>query len=185
MRFDTSDLWRGFWKVLRRRDYSPPKPDYLSRIIVVAIPLVTIAFMIWSDATIKSPGAILTGAAIVAGGSLTAFTHLSTLRIRLTERADSYAEAEQAERDLIDEIATLLLCAVLIAVAASVALVVAMTIGDGLTVCGPLAWIVAALASLVVVLFLLTVPRMYNAYVQINKVRTELNGADRRREARP
>lgn len=182
MRFDFSDLWHGFWKVLRNRSYSPPRPDYLTRTIVLIVPVAVLVLMILTVGVIHSPGTLLAGVAILAGGFLTSFTHLSTLRLRLSERASEHESAEGPERDLVDEVATLLLVATVVAVATATALVVGMTTGNGTDIRGVGAAIVAASASELLLLFLLTVPRMYNAYLQLNKVRRELNGADRRGE---
>lgn len=177
MRFVHFDLWRGFWKSLRKRDSTPSKPDIFARAVVVFVPIILGTLVLMSATSFRAPGALLTGTAILAGGFITSFTHLSTLRLRLTERADSNKEAEQSDRDLLDEVATLLLCATLVAVATSVALVVGIVLGDGLTIVGLWAAVIAALSTLLVLLFILTIPRLYYAYLQINHVRDELNGS--------
>jgi len=179
VRFSLSDLSVGFLKVLRNRNSTPSKPDYVARAVLFLAPLAAgLGVMRW-DVHIQAPATLLTGIAILAGGFLTAFTHISTLRLRLTERQDKQADSEVDDRDLIDEIATLLLIAAFVSVVTAATLVVAMNwIAEDFLY----QWAAASVAALgteVVALFLLTIPRLYNAYLQINKVRPALSGAHR------
>ncbi|MGV8970683.1 MAG: hypothetical protein ACOH10_00045 [Rhodoglobus sp.] len=179
MRFSLSDLSIGFMKVLRNRNTTPSRPDYAARSVLLLVPILCGAAVLRFDIHIQAPATLLTGIAILAGGFLTAFTHISTLRLRLTERQDNQAESEIDDRDLIDEIATLLLVAAFFSVATAATLVVAMNwIEEDFLYQGAAA-LVAGLGAEVVALFLLTIPRLYNAYLQINKVRPALNGANR------
>jgi hypothetical protein len=187
MRFSLLDLLRGFLKVLRNRDTTPSRPDVLARSILVVVPIGAGILVTLTNVQINSPGYVLTGIAILAGGFLTAFTHLSTLRQSLTSRQGDYPNSQRPDRDLIDEVATLLLVSAVAAVLTAVVLVIAMsatpiTPKQPLVIMGWPAGVVAAMCAIVVLLFLLTIPRMYNAYLQLNAVRNALNGADRRAE---
>ncbi|MCU1406241.1 MAG: hypothetical protein JWQ43_2544 [Glaciihabitans sp.] len=179
MRFSLSDLVVGFMKVLRNRNSLPSKPDHAARSVLLLAPFVVgIAVLHW-DVHIQAPATLLTGIAILAGGFLTAFTHISTLRLRLTERQVKQEDSEMDDRDLIDEIATLLLVAAFVSMVTAATLVVAMNWVEEDFLYQWAAAAVAGLGTEVFALFLLTIPRLYNAYLQINKVRPALNGANR------
>jgi putative hemolysin len=49
--------------------------------------------------------------ALLAGGTLAAFTHLSTLRLKPIERSIDSKDTEQADRDMVDEVAIHLIMA--------------------------------------------------------------------------
>jgi heme/copper-type cytochrome/quinol oxidase subunit 1 len=180
MRFSPVDLLRGLMKVLRNRNHTPSTPDLISRGALIAVPAAVVVWILLGNIRIASPTTLLTALALLAGGFLTSFTHISTLRLKLSERREEHELDEQGTRDLVDEVATLLLVATVLAVLTAVGLVVAMNATIQTYLCGVPAAIVGAMAAEVVTLFLLTVPRLYNAYLDINTVRTELNGADRR-----
>lgn len=106
MRFDITDLAHGLVKVLRNGS-DRTKADRLAWSALILLPVLAGGVMLVFCTPLRAPGSVLTGVAILAGGFLTSFTHLSTLRAKLTDRADVYSEAEEPERDLLDEVATL------------------------------------------------------------------------------
>lgn len=132
------------------------------------------------DWKIESADGLIAGIAIFAGGFLTAFTHLSTVRQTLQERESIYGEAEAPERELIDVSVTNLLSATLVSVVTAAVLIVgrnAAADGEG-RVTGIFAattWTGSALAFF---LFISAVPTLYSAYLQMNNVRPEVDGSD-------
>jgi len=96
--FSPWDLFRGHTKGLS--DYRSPtekaKLDRRTRAVLVVVP-VLVGALIWIfHGKIASPGALLAGVSLLAGGFLTAFTHLSTLRIRLTERREAWERSSDS-----------------------------------------------------------------------------------------
>jgi hypothetical protein len=175
---------RGHWKGLSFYRDDVIRPDYASRIAVVAIPVVTAGLMIFFGGKLQAPSALLAGLALLAGGLLAAFGQLSTLRLRLTERMISEDDGQRTDRDYLDETAAHLLMAAYGAALTAAVLVVGMNFGldakGALT--GWWAGIAAGLAAWVVTIFLMSLPRLYNAYVGINKVRDQLSGTHSGRE---
>ncbi len=180
-RFVPSELFRGHWKGLS--DYRQKKsiPDVATRFLIVALPLIAGISIAVLDGRLSAPGSLLAGAALLAGGFLAAFGQISNLRVRLTDRARDYADAEAIDRDALDETAAHLLVASFMSAITALALVLAMNLGaepDG-AVRGLWAAVVVVPATYVLLVFIIAIPRLYTAYVNINSVRDELSGTHR------
>ena len=130
---------------------------------------------------LQAPGALLSGVALLAGGFLAAFGQISSLRLRLTDRADTYPDAERMNRDALDETATHLLMASYTSALAALTLVLGMNFGStaGGAVCGVWAALSTVFCTYVLLIFLIAVPRLYGAYLTINAVRRQMSGAHR------
>ncbi len=113
---------------------------------------------------------------------LTAFTHLSSLRKAYTDRVDVWGDAERVQRDYLDETAAHLLTGSYTAAWCAASLVVAMNTATPQVPGGPAvphglcASVPVALATYLFLIFIVAIPRMYVAYVELNDVRDELSG---------
>lgn len=205
-RLDLSPLFRGHWKGLTNTDGSRiVGPDWVARLALLlpAMTLGTIAG--WQGWTLQAGASLLAGVALLVGSSLTAFTHISTLRSRLTDRPDD--PGVSLDRDAYDESAAHMLMAVLVAIVDAVAIVIGLnttTVGSTAVTQAPTpspspspavthattplaagsiggiaAAIVIGLSTYLVLLFLMLLPRLYNAYVVAHRVRRELSGFHR------
>lgn len=173
-------LFRGHWKVLSDYRETRTLGDFITRGVVYGGPLLLAAAMWWFDGSFSAPGSLLAGVALLAGGFLSAFTHLSTLRLKLTDRQKDWDSAERLDRDALDETATHLLMAAYTAGVTAALLVIAMNFTpSGQSVVGVFAAVIAATSSFLILLFLVAIPRLYGAYVSINGVRRELSGMHR------
>jgi hypothetical protein len=133
---------------------------------------------------LSAPGSLLAGVSLLAGGFLAAFGQISGLRLRLTDRAREYRDVEQVDRDALDETAAHLLVASLGSALTALVIVLGMNFAanpkDG-SISGPFAALALMFASYVFLVFIIAVPRLYTAYVNINHVRAELSGTHRGR----
>lgn len=183
-RFSPLELFRGHWKGMGDYRKKVVIPDWWARSAFVVVPLAVGGLILWRRAEFGAPAALLTGAALLAGGLLSAFTHLSTLRVRLAERGDAWDEYDQPDRDAFDETAAHLLLASYLAGLTAFLLVLAMNLGRTTTPegipDGGITWgwsiPIGVIGTYLFMLFLMTLPRMYNAYATLNKVRPELSG---------
>lgn len=119
--------------------------------------------------------------AILAGGFLAAFTHLSGVRQTLDARQTQSGAAEMPERHLVDVAVTRLLGATLVSVVTSAVLVIGASVStdkDG-HITGP--WAAAAWtgSALSMVLFIAAVGVLYSAYIQMNRFDPGLDGSRR------
>lgn len=188
-RFLPTELFRAHWKALsaysdlptddRSEPAARPKPDHASRALLLGVPAAVAIVCLIAEARLGAPAMMLAAVALMAGGLLSAFTHISTLRRTYTERADRLYVYEQGDRDFIDETATHMLMGAYVAGIAAVLLVVGINFFADCR--GAIAgWFVALpvyAVSYLVMVFLLVVPRLYVCYATINKVRRELNGS--------
>ncbi|MEU4559128.1 hypothetical protein AB0F72_12125 [Actinoplanes sp. NPDC023936] len=180
-RFNPIPVFRGSWKGLADGRYGRLRPDWLARAVLGLPPAALLIFMLCSDADLKAPVPILTAVSLLAGGMLSAFTHLSTLRLKITEWLDD-PEAEQdrflTEREMMDESAAHLLAGAVACALDAALLVLGLNLSSDEK--GALTGVWAALAgagsAYVLLLFVMSVPRMYAAYVAINDVSTKLSG---------
>ena len=180
-RFIPIEVFRGHWKGLS--DYRSKKPvaDNLTRAGLIALPVAAGISIIVFDGSLAAPGSLLAGVALLAGGFLASFGQISSLRLRLTDRAIDYKDVEQVDRDALDETAAHLLVASFMSALTALSLVLGMNLGADAkgAVGGVWAAIAVALATHVLLVFIIAVPRLYTAYVNINRVRPELSGTHR------
>ena len=180
-RFDLRPVLRGHLKGLTRADRDRRSADVAARLVIFGVPIATAFAMYFGGAGLSAPEALLTGVALLAGGTLTVFGSLSVLRLRLTADA---GDDNRMERDGLDESVAHLLAAALACVFDAVVLVVGMNLRpapvDGHAAQTEVTGIPAALAGglsvYVVVVFLVMIPRLYFAYTSINDVSQRLSG---------
>lgn len=174
-------IFRAHWKALSDYRDHARTPDYVARIVVIGVPLAAGMATYLGHGVLRSPEAILAGVALLAGGFLAAFTYLSSMRLRLTDRSSTWGEADRLERDAMDETSAHLLAASYVSGLATAALIVAMNLSEeeagaigGLWAAG-----IVVLLSYILVVFLMALPRLYTSYVRMHEVRRELSGLHR------
>ena len=122
---------------------------------------------------------MLSAAALLAGGTLTAFTHLSTLRLRLTERETDEKKTEQSDRDMVDEVAVHLIVAALSSTFTALLLILGITFASAVVadeIRGPFAWLAFASLTFNALLYWLAFPRLYLTYIELNNVARHMAG---------
>jgi len=177
-RFSPLDLFRGHFRGLSDYREVRTTPDHLAQLSFVILPAAAgVCTLIWGK--LAAPGPLLTGIALLAGGFLSAFTHLSTLRLRLTERQETWGDSERFDRDSIDETAAHLLAASYLSGITALLLVVGMNTTNDANgaVTGLWAGLAVASASYVFLLFVVALPKFYRAYLNINSVRPAMSGS--------
>ena len=180
-RFNVMPVIRGHWKGLSVGNGKTPRADHFARSIL-AIPLLVGVLAVPLDWKVQAPSAILSGVALLAGGLLAAFAQLASLRLKLTEWQSHEDDSGQVDREMIDETVAHLLTAALLCAVDAVILVIGMNVSnDTLTfaLTGFWAAVVLAVSSYIILIFVLALPRLYSAYVEINRVRAELSGFSR------
>ncbi len=181
-RFDPIPLLVGHWKSLLDGTYERYQPDWWARAVLMLVPGGLAAAALWQDWKIAAPDPLLAGVALLAGALVGAFGNLSTFRLKLTEWADRDDDTLQVERDMIDETVSHVLMAALLCAVTAVALVIGTNASEPeAPITGVLAALIIFLGSYVALIFLLVLPRLYAAYVQINNVRDRFNGFTRGR----
>jgi len=179
-------LFRAHWKGLSFYRDDAARADIATRVVLVALPVISGIAMWVLAGRLLAPAAVLTGLALLAGGLVAAFGQLSTLRLRLTERMTDEHDGQRTDRDFLDETAAHLLTAAYGAAVTAAVLALGMNFAldaEG-ALTGSWAAVATALAAWVVLVFLVAIPRMYEAYANINKVRDVLSGTHRGRGRR-
>lgn len=182
-RLDLRPILRGHWRGLTDGRVSSARPDWVTRALLLgSLLLLPLGWRCgW---TLAAPGPLLSGVALLAGALVGSFGTMTTLRLKLADIADVEDEALAPERDLLDESVSHILLAAAVAAATAAALVVGTNVADpGQPVTGFWASLAIALSAYLLLLFMMILPRLYAAYVQINRVRPELNGQYRIRRA--
>ncbi|HVF06387.1 MAG TPA: hypothetical protein VNA20_16210 [Frankiaceae bacterium] len=181
LRFDVTPLLRGHWKGLTDGRFPKYHPDWLARGIL-CIPAVLAIAAVALDWKLASPTPLLSAVALLAGALVGSFGSLSTLRLKLADWGDRDDTAFQVQKDMIDEtVAHLLTAALFCAVTALMLVIGTNTANHKGEVTGSLGAIIIGLASYVFLVFVLILPRLYAAYVEINNVRDRLSGFSRGR----
>jgi TRAP-type uncharacterized transport system fused permease subunit len=179
-RFNVFPVLRGHWKGLTVENDGELQPDILARMILL-VPVIVCVLTLALGWQLRAPAAILSGVALLAGGLLAAFAQLSSLRLKLTEWQDHPEDAGRIDREMIDETVAHLLMAALLCAVDAIVLVIGMNVSSGVNsaVTGIWASLALAISSYIILLFILALPRLYSAYVEINRVRPELSGFSR------
>jgi len=177
-------MFRGLWKSLSRFESENILPSVFIRLVVFAFPLALGIYMQITKACLADPGSILAVLGLLAGALLAAFSQLSSWRSVLSARADL---SEKRDRDHLDETAAQLLVASYMSATAAGFLVLGTNVTASPTGALGTPWsaIVGALGAHVLVVFLIAVPRLYSAYVNLNAVRDELNGYTSKKSKKP
>jgi hypothetical protein len=179
-------LFRGHFRSLAIRDEDSTRQNWPVTAVVYGLPFATLVFcslleQIWHlPVVLQKPGAVLSAAALLAGGTLAAFTHLSTLRLKLTERSIESKDTEQADRDMVDEVAIHLIMAALSSTFTALLLILGITFATGSTstdeIRGPFAWMVFSALTFNGILYWIAFPRLFLTYVEINSVSKSMAG---------
>jgi hypothetical protein len=196
-RFDLRPIFRGHWRGLTDGRTRNDKPDWASRLVLLsAFCLLPVGYVL--DWKLGAPGPLLAGVALLAGALIGSFGTMTTLRLKIAELGGPDDEGLEPERDLLDESVSHVLLAALVAATDAVALVIgtntaatapivgvtkaaaAASTAPG-TVTGFWASAAIALSAYLFLIFVMLLPRLYAAYVQLNNVRDGLNGQNRRR----
>lgn len=168
MRLSPLVVWAAHLDGLTR--HPTTRPDYLTRAVLLVVP-VAVTTVSWSlGAQLRQPGALLAGASLLAGTLLASFGQLATLRGRLTDRPDTRAVA----LDALDETVAHVLTAVYAALATAAVLGVGTTLSAG-AVTGWVAAVGLGLGTWLLLLVLLITPRLYQAYTYAYPVSPKLN----------
>lgn len=176
--FSLATLIRGHFKSLRDRRYSPSRFSWPTVAVLYGLPIaVGVAFHFYPGAMLKAPAVILTALALLAGAFLTSFTFISSLRMKLTERQADNEDTELPDRNLTDEAATHLLMGAFSSIATAVILVVCINFRSADCLNGIPAAIMSCLCTWVALMLLIAVPRLYDAYLVVNKVPDAMSGS--------
>lgn len=172
-------------KALTNRDYARggepvTTPDRASRAVAWGTPVVVIAAMLIFGGRLPSPGAVLTMFGLLSAALFMAFTRVTGWREILTAREELLESVEMARRDLLDEVAANIMVTLYLAVLTDVVTVIGMNAQTDPTgaVVGISAAIIAALSAWTVVMILLVLPGLYDAYEKIVRVRPGMAGSE-------
>jgi uncharacterized membrane protein len=131
---------------------------------------------------LPAAGSLLAGCALLSGATLSAFSAISTLRLRLTDRIDD--ESLDMTRDALDESVAHILMVSLLTIVDSVVIVIGLNAAPSINAAGLpsggiqgwLAAVAIGISAYVAILFMITLPRLYYAYVKIQKVPKKMSG---------
>jgi hypothetical protein len=183
-RLSLAPIARGHWKGLSKDvPGGGTAPDVLTRLALTVPSGGVLVWAILDRWTLAAPIPLLTGVTLLSGGILGVFAQLSTLRLKLTEKVEE--RRLDVERDGIDEAVAHLLMALTLCITCAVTIMIGLNITDSAEANSqqrlhlPWSAIVLSLCTYLTTLFLVIIPKLYSAYVEMNQVRSELNGFHR------
>jgi hypothetical protein len=184
-RLSVAPIIRGHWKGLTNGVGNTAVADWTARIAFTIIPLGVATLTVSLQWCMAQPGPLLSGVSLLAGALLGAFAQLSSLRLKITEWSTGEPRKWEVERELIDETAAHILFAAMLCATDAALLVVAMNVTPPNMPVEP-GWSapILGIASYIFLMFIVCLPRLYSAYVQINSVSDKLSGFTRGSERR-
>lgn len=183
-RFDLRPLFRGQFKSLKLAA-KPGRPyDFAAIGVLYGVPAALFASAAFFDWSLSAPMPLLTAVSLLAGGTLSAFGSLSSLRLKLTEWSES-RDGKDVHRDSLDESVAHLFMIALACVVDAAVLVIGLNTSRGApntpqqdaVVCIP-AYIATAITAYIFLAFVMVLPRLYWAYTKMNKVAPQFDGFD-------
>lgn len=178
-RFSPMPLVLAHWKCLSVDvDGSKTKPDWLARSVLLILSAGAGTATILLGGTLANAGALLAADALLASSLLAVFAQITSLRMKFSDRYESGLPDSDTDKDAMDESATHLLFAAMLAFvnAAVLAAGVAFAPPSELRLAGPLAAVSASLFVYQALLLVMLLPRLLHAYTTVNGVRKELSG---------
>ncbi|RIR60313.1 Uncharacterised protein [Mycobacteroides abscessus subsp. abscessus] len=183
-RFNLAPLLRGQLKGLTLASRPGRHVDVVALLILFGVPAALLALAILLDWNLSAPIPLLTAVSLLAGGTLSAFGSLSTLRLKLTEWSES-RDGKDVYRDSLDESVAHLFMIALACVVDAAVLVVGLNVSRGEpgtplkdAVVHVPAYIAIAITAYIFLAFVMVLPRLYWAYTKMNRVSPQLNGFD-------
>ncbi len=176
-RFGLGPIFRAHWKGLTNGTGPSSKPDWTARFVLIIAPIgIASSALLWGW-QLSQPAPLLAGVSLLAGGLLGAFAQLSSLRLKVSEWPEHEDDRWLVERELIDETAAhLLLAAMLCPIDATLLVAATSATRAGQNVSTGWTAAILAVSMYIVLIFIICIPRLYSAYVQINSVSDHLNG---------
>lgn len=158
------------------------RADWIARMGLLLPSLTAGGLVIGFNGHLANAGSLLAADALLASSLLAVFAQISGLRVKLSEQFKAgYAHADD-DKDAMDESATHLLFAIMLAFvnAALLAAALAFAPMDVTAVGGIAGGISTALFVYIVLLLLMLLPRILYAYTRVNGVRDDLSGFHRK-----
>lgn len=183
-RFNLLPLLRGQLKGLTLATGSKNPADWFARSILFGIPALLAVLGCIFGWKLAAPVPILTAVSLLAGGTLSAFSSLSSLRLKLSEWSE-HNDGRDGDRDSLDESVSHLFMVALACVLDAAVLVVGLNASRGApgtpdqdAIVGIPAHLAVGLTAYVFLAFIMVLPRLYWAYTTMNNVSRKLNGFD-------
>lgn len=169
MRLSPTAVWRAHLRGLTK--HPTGAPDTVARTAVYGLPVLAAVLAFLLEAKLRQAGVLLAGASLLAGTLLASFGQLATLRGKVSDRL----EVRRVALDALDETTAHVLMAVYAAVLLAATLGAATSLSAG-AVGGVAAAVALGLAAWLLLLVLLVVPRLYQAYTYAFDVNPDLDG---------
>jgi hypothetical protein len=155
--------------------------DWVARTGLLFPSLAAGALMVGFGGSLANAGSLLAADSLLASSLFAVFAQVSSLRLKLSDRfKEGYPHAD-GDKDAMDETATHLLFAIMLALtnAAVLACSLAFAAPDTSLINGLFGGASAAIFVYTILLLLMLLPRLLYAYTSVNGVRTKLSGFHR------
>ncbi len=169
MRLSPKAVWRAHLRGLTK--HPTGAPHTFARAAVHGLPVLAAVLALVLDAQLRQAGVLLAGASLLAGTLLASFGQLATLRGKVTDRL----EVRRVALDALDETTAHVLMAVYAAILLAATLGTATSLSAD-AVGGVAAALALGLGAWQLLLVLLVVPRLYQAYTYAFDVSPDLDG---------
>lgn len=188
-RLNFAPIFRGHWKGLTNGVGAEGGPDWTVRGAIIILPIGTTVVAYFLEWRFAAAAPLLAGVSLLAGALLSSFTYLSTLRMKIVEWTKHEDDSLKVERSMLDETAAHLLAASFACALDTAVLVIGMNVSGaaGGAVEGVWAALATGVSVYVLLIFIICLPRLYSAYVQVNDVSDRYSGfvKGRRKTSRP
>ncbi len=186
-RFSPFDVWNAHMKGLKNRDFSQDEPvgtpDYVARVALYGTPLALGALSFVLGLKIADPGGLLEVCGILLGAFLVGFSQIASWREKFTARwaaqlaAGETDDAERHHRYSLDEAVAHILLSIYVVLLLIITILVGTNLADGHgRIHGVPAAFTVFFGSLLLMLVVMIVPKLYAAYAVVNDVDDEMSG---------
>lgn len=181
-RFNIWPLVRGQLKGLTLAARTGNPADVFARLVLYGVPSILLTLALAMDWKLTTPVPLLTAVSLLAGGTLSAFSSISSLRLKLTEWSEE-DDGRDVDRASLDESVAHLFMIALACVVDAALLVFGLNTSMGEPKSPDegalLGWPAAAtigVTTYIFLTFIMILPRLYWAYTKMNRVSPKMNG---------
>jgi hypothetical protein len=184
-------LLRGHWKGLRDRDGAEDLgPDLVARGVLLGSATIVLLASWHYGLQLRQPGIMFAGLSLLSSGLLAAFAQIASIRARFQAPEDAEFDTDLDTRNMLDEAVAHVLTAAMLAAIDAALILVALNVGGLHNVAPKGAPVderiatgfsvpIAAIATYMLVLFVMAIRKLYAAYVQGNEVDPAVSGHHR------
>jgi len=180
-RLNPINVFRAHWHSLEHRTNQSTRKDLGTRAVLLALPAVVGGLIVMAGHELESAGTFVSALSLFSAGLLAAFAQIANIRAKYPTPDGDY-DPDVLTRAMLDEAVALILVAALVSVTTAAAVLVGLNLGatDAQGAAVIPTWLsapIAAACTYLLLMFIMTIRKLYGAYTKAHDVDTAQHGS--------